>query len=229
MNLKVLTENFINKFNNKNVKRGVRLRYNKRASLELSIRAIVIVVLAMTLMGLGLGFIRSQFQDITSLNVEVQEQVKEQITAQLRTSGEKLSFPSTVQMNRGERKTLTLGVQNTGGERVYFGFNIDWDQTNSDHYVAYTDNTETSFTSEYNPRYLRDVCSFSLDPSEASAYGLNIKAPSTAGTDMVVVKIITAKKDAPGNCLVYPDGHANAGSGQPDAVYATKTSFITVG
>ena len=38
----------------------------KKGSLNLSIQAIVIIVLAMTILGLGLGFVRGQFQQITS-------------------------------------------------------------------------------------------------------------------------------------------------------------------
>ncbi|MBS3127550.1 hypothetical protein J4410_00200 [Candidatus Woesearchaeota archaeon] len=38
--------------------------WHKKAALELSINAIVIIVLAMTLLGLGLGFIRNQFSEI---------------------------------------------------------------------------------------------------------------------------------------------------------------------
>jgi hypothetical protein len=37
--------------------------YNKRASLEISIQAIVIVVLAMTILGLGLAFVKGRFGD----------------------------------------------------------------------------------------------------------------------------------------------------------------------
>ncbi|MBN4049176.1 hypothetical protein JYT91_01015 [archaeon AH-315-M20] len=204
------------------------LHKNKRASLELSIRAIVIVVLAMTLLGLGLGFIRSQFGTITSINVEVQEQVKEQITAQLRTSGEKLSFPRNLQMARGERKTLTIGVQNTGSDIMYFGFDVDWDVANSDH-VKFDDSTipviQNSFEEEYNPRFLADVCSYSLSPSESSAYGVNFKAPKTAGTDMIVLQVKLGKIKDDGSCDKNTDG-VGVDSGE---IFATKTSFVTIG
>jgi len=204
---------------------------NKKSSLELSIRAIVIVVLAMTLLGLGLGFIRSQFADITALNVEVQEQVKEQITSQLRTSGEKLSFPSTVQLTRGERKTLTIGVQNTGSSTINFGFIVKWDSGNSDHSSGIN-----TFDSEYNPRYLAAPCSFSLAPSEAAAYGLNIKAPKTAGTDMIIVQVGLAEDtNADGSlsgteCTGTVDSTTNIVTYNYEPTpFATKTSFITVG
>ena len=198
------------------------LKPGKKASLEMSIRTIVVVVLAMTLLMLGLGFIRSQFQDITSLNVEIQEQVKDQITSQLRTSGDKLSFPSTVQLQRGERKTLNIGVQNTGSEVIYFGLDVTWDAQNSDHAKDSAGAIDPSKTFEgtYNPRYLSNPCSFSLAPSEANAYLLNMKAPNTAGTDMVVLKVRLGTVKADGTCDPSSTNPMN---------YATKTSFITVG
>ncbi|MAE43057.1 hypothetical protein CMO93_04750 [Candidatus Woesearchaeota archaeon] len=183
---------------------------NKRASLELSIRAIVIVVLAMTLLGLGLGFIKSQFSQITSVGTEVQQQVREQITGQLRTSGEKISFPREVQLSRGERKTLTVGVQNTGSETIWFGLSVVMDTENSDHVGGISE--------VYDPRYPSDRCSFSLSPADASAYGVNIKAPKTAGTDMLIVKVLQSAVTPDGGCADSEEG-----------TYASKTVFITVG
>jgi hypothetical protein len=200
------------------------VRRNKRASLELSIRAIVIVILAMTLLGLGLGFVRNMFQDIGGITTDVTEQIKEQITAQLRTSGEKLSFPATVALSRGELKTLIIGVQNTGSELIYFGFDLNWDAPNSDH-AQKSDGTvdsDKTFDEEYDPRYLSDPCSFSLEPAEASAYGINIKAPRVAGTDMVVLKVRIAETSSDGSCAADADPSDNP-------VFATKTTFTTVG
>jgi len=55
------------------------MSFNKRASLEISIQAIVIVVLAMTILGLGLGFVRGLFKNITSTTEDVTEQVRQKI------------------------------------------------------------------------------------------------------------------------------------------------------
>tara|TARA_Y100000310_G_scaffold191612_1_gene191554 strand:+ start:317 stop:919 length:603 start_codon:yes stop_codon:yes gene_type:complete len=200
------------------------VRRNKRASLELSIRAIVIVILAMTLLGLGLGFVRNMFQDIGGITTDVTEQIKEQVTAQLRTSGEKLSFPATVALSRGELKTLTIGVQNTGSELIYFGFDLNWDAPNSDHAQqsdGTIDDTKT-FADEYDPRYLSDPCSFSLEPAEASAYGINLRAPKIAGTDMIVLKVRLAATNSDGSCVADADTSDNP-------VFVTKTTFISVG
>lgn len=194
-------------------------RKNKKASLELSINAIVVVVLAITLLGLGLGFIRGMFGRVGGMTTEVQEQVREQITAQLRTTGEKISFPRTVDIGRGEMKVLTVGVQNTGSQTVYFGFDLSLDPTNSDHLKG-TPPQFLNISDAYNPRYSSNPCAYSLGPSEADAYGININAPKTAGTDMMTVKVILGNKNNMGTC--DPAG----GDG---GVYATKTTFVTVG
>ena len=72
------------------------MRYkNRKASLELSIRAIVIVILAMTLLGLGLGFIRTMFKDISGITTDVSEQIRQQILDDLITNDKRVSFPKT--------------------------------------------------------------------------------------------------------------------------------------
>ena len=87
--------------------------FNKRASLEISIQAIVIVVLAMTLMGLGLGFIKGMFGRINPLTEDVTEHVKQQVLEDLRTGDKKISFPQTeVVIERGSSKVITLGIKN---------------------------------------------------------------------------------------------------------------------
>src|SRR3989338_3255334 len=86
---------------------------NKRASLENSIQAIVIVILAMTLLGLGLGFIRGMFKDIGGVTTDVTEQIRQQILNDLITSDQKLSFPkSEIEIDKGGSEVLAVGVRN---------------------------------------------------------------------------------------------------------------------
>jgi hypothetical protein len=192
------------------------MKMNKKASLNMAIEVIVIVVIAMTLLGLGLGFIKSQFSGITSIGTEVTEQVREQITGQLRTSGAKMSFPRTVQMARGERKVLTVGVQNTGTDRIWFGFEV----TLVDPPSEAPDNPQSDHElDDYDIRYSSDPCSFFLEPSEADAYGINVKAPNTAGTDTAIISVISKPALEGGEC----DEDAEAKE------FSKTTSFITVG
>ena len=90
---------------------------NKKASLELSIRTIVIIILAMTLLGLGLGFIRNTFSDISGLSGDVSEQIRQQIQDDLITNDKKLSFPKTeVKIDKGKSEILTVGIRNKQDE-----------------------------------------------------------------------------------------------------------------
>src|SRR3989344_1688079 len=89
------------------------MSFNKRASLEISIQAIVIVVLAMTILGLGLGFVRGLFKNISSTTEDVTEQVMQKILDDLITGDKKISFPKTeVSIDKGGSTVLSIGVRN---------------------------------------------------------------------------------------------------------------------
>jgi len=177
----------------------------KKGSLDLSIQAIVIIVLAMTLLGLGLGFIRSQLGSVTDISSEVQAQVREDITGKLRTSGEKISFPREVSFNRGSSKVVTLGVQNIGAQALFFKLDLSFDVTNSDD--GYDD---------FNLRY--DQSCLQLLPAESEVYGINVIAPRTPGTFALR-----------GNILQFQDESCLQEETLGGGLYATKLSFITVG
>jgi|ETN02SMinimDraft_4_1059925.scaffolds.fasta_scaffold92952_2 hypothetical protein len=90
---------------------------NKKASLELSIRTIVIVILAMTLLGLGLGFIRNMFSDIGGLSEDVTEQIRQQVLNDLITNDKKVSFPKTeIKIGKGDAEILVVGIRNKEDE-----------------------------------------------------------------------------------------------------------------
>lgn len=94
---------------------------NKRASLELSIRAVVIVVLAMTLLGLGLAFVRSMFSDIGEIREDVTDQVRQNIVDDLRNNDKKISFPKTeVNLNKGDSEILAVGIRNKEDESLSY-------------------------------------------------------------------------------------------------------------
>lgn len=95
--------------------------FNKKASLEISIQAIVIVVLAMTLLGLGLGFIRGMFKNIGSTTEDVTEQVRQRILDDLITGDKKVSFPkSEIIIDKGGSQVLTVGIRNKKDTTLYY-------------------------------------------------------------------------------------------------------------
>ena len=88
-------------------------RFSKKASLEISIQAIVIVVLALTLLGLGLVFIRKQFAGLTGINEEISDQIRNKLREDLITGDKKVAFPQTkLEIGKGEAEILAVGVRN---------------------------------------------------------------------------------------------------------------------
>ena len=176
----------------------------KKGSLDISIQAIIIVVLGMTLLGLGLGFVRNQFDIIGSTSTKVQQSVQEQILGQLRTTGDQTSFAREVNLNRGKRDLVTLGVQNVGSRALYFKLNFQFDVSNSDPGLD-----------GFNLRY--DQGCLTLLPAQANVYGISIKAPNIPGTFALRADVLQFTDD---QCAT------------PDPVqpkYDTKLSFIEVG
>ena len=87
--------------------------FNKKASLEISIQAIVIVVLAMTLLGLGLGFVKGLFGNITDISRATFDKIADQLNRDLVNSNEKLVFSQTkINIERGKSVLLGWGIKN---------------------------------------------------------------------------------------------------------------------
>lgn len=100
------------------------MKFNKKAALELSITAIVVLIIAITVLGLGIGFIKKQFGAGTELVTKELSNIKEQLKEQVRTGGELLVFSVPENVNIGKPQGVIIGVRNTAansdGDRVCF-------------------------------------------------------------------------------------------------------------
>ena len=95
--------------------------FNKKGSLEISIQAIVIVVLAMTILGLGIGFTKSIFQKITGSTEDISDQVRQKVVEDLVQGDKRLSFPKTeVIVERGSSSVLTIGIMNKEDTKLVY-------------------------------------------------------------------------------------------------------------
>ena len=85
----------------------------KKASLNLSINAIVVLILAITMLGLGLTFMRNIFggatKEFTKVSGEVEKQMIEQMKESTRTVS--LSRPK-INIKVGETEQIFLGLKN---------------------------------------------------------------------------------------------------------------------
>ena len=156
--------------------KGIR----KKGSLDMSINAIVIIVLAMTLLGLGLGFIRNQFTSISGTTGSVQEQVKEQVLETLRTGDKKLAFPATeINIERKKSQVLAIGVKNVDNTAMTFG--IQFTPISG----PTTEGVDGWFL------YNKEPSAFTLAVADSNVYPIKVTVGSTTGTYLFKVKILT--------------------------------------
>ena len=151
-----------------------RLMSERRSSLQLSINAIVIIVLAMTLLGLGLGFVRKQFASIGGISGDVQSQIKEQILEDLRTGNKKLSATRELKVNRGESQLLGIGVKNVVDDTLEFGIVVNCMREKTAGPEGCEDMVGKVF---YD-----DSMTNSLSPTEANVFTAEFSAPRKTGT-----------------------------------------------
>jgi hypothetical protein len=88
---------------------------NKKAALELSINAIVVLILAITILGLGIGFIRSQFGALGKQFTEVSSEIRSQLIEKIKESGDLLVFNrAELAAGIGKKDVFYIGIKNTG-------------------------------------------------------------------------------------------------------------------
>jgi len=87
---------------------------NKKAALQLSINAIVILILAITILSLGIAFIKSQFGALTERFAEVSAEIKSELINKIRDTGELLVFNRVeVEAKLGKPEEFYIGIKNT--------------------------------------------------------------------------------------------------------------------
>jgi hypothetical protein len=89
---------------------------NKKAALELSINAIVVLILAITILGLGIGFIKNQFGSLNKRFTDVSAEIQSELVQKIRESGDLLVFNrAELTTTVGTKDTFYIGIKNSGG------------------------------------------------------------------------------------------------------------------
>ena len=93
----------------------------KKASLNLSINAIVVLILAVTMLGLGLMFMKNMFGKSIKQLEDVSNDIKDQTIQRVKESNQKVAFlKEDVEIKRSETKEMYFGVLNELSEAQSF-------------------------------------------------------------------------------------------------------------
>ncbi len=95
---------------------------NKKGALELSITAIVVLIIAITVLGLAIFFIKNLFGESTELIGSQLQQVKEQLRSNMEDTGELVVFSKGTEfkVKRGEKIDFYIGVRNQGQDTLCY-------------------------------------------------------------------------------------------------------------
>ena len=100
---------------------------NKKGALQLSVNAIVIIVLAMTVLGLGLTFTTGLFEDMNLLRQQTFDSISKDLSTRLSTSEEPLIFSVTrLDLGRNSESTQGIGIRNDGNSLLEVGIKFFW-------------------------------------------------------------------------------------------------------
>lgn len=120
------TKSFINKNinvssdNTDKIKRGVMMK-NKKGALQLSVNAVVVIIIAIVMLGLALTFMRNIFGTMIEQFGEVSQEVRKQMEDTLRATTKKAALSTNyLELKAGDKKTIYLGINNYLPDDVNF-------------------------------------------------------------------------------------------------------------
>lgn len=194
-----------------------RRKFSKKASLNLSIEAIVVVVIAFTVLGLGLGFVKNQFKSFGDTSSQVSSSIKDQILESMRSSGKKLSVDREVLLDRGSNKQLNIGVVNTETSTAKFGITIE--PIKKQNLDGSPGELET-ITDEVSFFY-SDIVEKELSPTDGDVFPISITTKGSASGNYLYKVNVYTDSGTPGAC----DANFNT---EPCRIYDTTTFFVRV-
>ncbi|MBI4151474.1 hypothetical protein HY496_00760 [Candidatus Woesearchaeota archaeon] len=171
----------------------------KKGSLNLSIEAIVIIVIAFIVLGLGLGFVRQNFETFGDLSKQVTEQVRQQITDDLSRGDKRLSFPvSEISLGKKEAKVTAIGIKNVKAGTLKYEVLIE------------EKGGAKIFGDSIGDNFLYSTDAEELAPTETRIIPIRVTSETISGTGQFKVSI-----------------YESTGDGQK-TLYDSKTFFITI-
>jgi len=160
----------------------------------------------MTLLGLGLTFVRNMFKDIGSTTGEVQAQVRDQILGTLRTGTDKLALQSNqVNLETGESKLFAVGVSNKDPASIEVDLNVS---------IARGQRIDKQPLVGDEIDFFIPPGPFPLGVGDGDAYNIRLTAGSDKGVYLVEVMITKQMLDEAGQPITVP--------------YTKKTFFVNV-
>lgn len=93
----------------------MRAKISKKGNLSLSINAIVVLIMAITMLGLGLAFIRGTFGGATKQFTAANEQIEAEMINEMKSTDARFALKNTkITMKKGEEREVYYAIKNDG-------------------------------------------------------------------------------------------------------------------
>jgi len=182
------------------------IKRNKKGGLQISINAIVILILAITVLGIGLGFIRGMFSKTIGQLGDVSDDIKNDMINRIRNSDERLALrEENIEMKKSGEKTIYFGIRNE--EESLTEFDITFECTDSMEPIPSNDDYE-------------DYVSFDVFSSTSRELERD--------EIMVLPAIVKASPKAIATTYMCTATIEKAGTSSTITDYASKTFYVTV-
>ena len=156
--------------------------FSKKGSLNLFIVAIVVVVIAFVVLGLGLRFLGGQIQNPIQISSTIREQIRQQVLDDLRTGDKRLTFPvQEISIGKKEFTVEVIGIKNVKQGQLKYRVEI-------------TDaGGEPIFGDDITDNFFYEKGTEDLKPTETRLLPVRIESENLAGTGQfkITIKDIT--------------------------------------
>jgi hypothetical protein len=172
----------------------------KKGSLSLSINAIVVLIMAITMLGLGLAFMKNSMGSTMKQFANVNEDIKAEMIKELQESSGRLTFKGEdVKFKQGEKREMYFALKNDMTGPAFFNVTVACNG-------AMGSGTASTLT-------LNTFKNFTIDPGKIQVAKIAIAVTATQVPDTYSCFINTAY---------------NSTSAVPDAKYENKNFYLTV-
>ena len=90
------------------------MKYNKRGALELSMTTIIVIVIGVTLLSLGIIWVRNTMEKVTELSDASFATAQQELQARMGSNDAFYVKGNYFKVKRGDTVDITVGIQNTG-------------------------------------------------------------------------------------------------------------------
>jgi len=192
----------------------------KKGALNLTISAIVILILALSMLGLGLTFMRNIFGKATGEFEEISGEVQKQMINQMKQTSKIVDLSGAVyKIKPGEKKMAYIAFKNTANtEKDFMITGIDGN--------SLSDATTCGDGKEVFLEYKKTPTT--VQPGATLVLPMNIKADSSANKDSCFFEIMVDSdyEQPTGTCIFSPNCGYGPGSPRGLIPFNTAAGFI---